>query len=496
MKANKLVIVLLAIVLALSITACSQKETTKDGHITLQYIYYETASGALFYEEESLGIDHFELNGNTFRRPPYNIYNLPGNQFYDYTIKAYDAEGTLMASGSGQWMVVEGFTTPQTATLTVRHQHTFKDTWSSDATYHWHGSSCGHSAINDKTQHTFDGDICTVCGYDKHVHTYSSSWSSDNYSHWHAANCGHNLTKDSASHSFGAETIITEPTCSKSGKGNHTCTVCGKTISYSIPKKEHISSGDDTVVTEPSCLEGEGTYTCGNCGETITFTIPATGVHQFNDDQVCTICGFHETTGMYVFYDKGSYSDGWRYLEAAPADLRVVNGAPTVDSTVSGYSSASTEYIFGYYRTSDSGGDLFVNGTTKYNSSDCTGTAIGTGKSNTQMLVSAMGSETYSKSSGSSKTANYAARLCDILTYTVGGVVYDDWFLPSIDELNLMYTNLHMKGLGHFGDYYTYWSSSESSSGTHGAWKQYFNDGNQLSSNQINSFRVRPVRAF
>lgn len=456
MKANKLVIVLLAIVLALSITACSQKETTKDGHITLQYIYYETASGALFYEEESLGIDHFELNGNTFRRPPYNIYNLPGNQFYDYTIKAYDAEGTLMASGSGQWMVVEGFTTPQTATLTVRHQHTFKDTWSSDATYHWHGSSCGHSAINDKTQHTFDGDICTVCGYDKHVHTYSSEWTSDNSYHWHVSTCGHDVTSARAEHSFGSGTIITEPTCSERGEGKHTCTICRKTVSY---------------------------------------LIPPTGVHSFNDDQICTRCNLHKTTGLYVFYDKGLYSDGWRYLGAAPADLRVVDGVPTVDSTLSGYSSAPDGYRFGYYRTSDSGSNLFINGTTKYNSSDCTGTAIGTGKSNTQMLVSAMGSETYSLSSGSSKTANYAARMCDILTYTVGGVVYDDWFLPSKDELNLMYTNLHMKGLGHFGDY-TYWSSSEYGNDAYYAWRQGFSDGFQYYNPRNTNYRVRPVRAF
>lgn len=92
--------------------------------------------------------------------------------------------------------------------------------------------------------------------------------------------------------------------------------------------------------------------------------------------------------------------------------------------------------------------------------------------------------------------AYYAARMCDILAFTVNGVTYNDWFLPSRDELNLMYVNLHKAGLGGFvGDYL---SSSEDSSYAYDAWKQDFkNNGDQYSGNRkFDNTKVRPVRAF
>ncbi len=71
---------------------------------------------------------------------------------------------------------------------------------------------------------------------------------------------------------------------------------------------------------------------------------------------------------------------------------------------------------------------------------------------------------------------------------------YDDWFLPSKDELDLMYRNLKKRGLGGFASD-CYWSSSESNSSTAGS--QSFGDGYQYSFNKYNySERVRAVRAF
>ena len=101
--------------------------------------------------------------------------------------------------------------------------------------------------------------------------------------------------------------------------------------------------------------------------------------------------------GGIIFYDKGEFSDGWRYLEAAPADLVLLDGVPTIDLTFDFYYSDDYYQVFGYYRKDASSNNMFVNGketlgTSK--ASDLTGTAIGNGKRNTELLTKAMGDTT------------------------------------------------------------------------------------------------------
>lgn len=103
---------------------------------------------------------------------------------------------------------------------------------------------------------------------------------------------------------------------------------------------------------------------------------------------------------------------------------------------------------------------------------------IGTGKDNTQTIVETLGE------------GRYAAQLCNDLT--IEG--YSDWFLPSKDELNLMFENLRVADIGGFtGDWY--WSSSEGVE-----WNAYFqNFGlgyDDLVSAKSSTLRVRAIRAF
>ena len=102
--------------------------------------------------------------------------------------------------------------------------------------------------------------------------------------------------------------------------------------------------------------------------------------------------------GGIVFYDKGNNSNGWRYLEAAPEDECDVVWGCDVKSII-----------------------------------DTHGIAVGTGKSNTRAIVR------------NCYNTNSAAKICTIYR----GGDESDWFLPSKDELNLMYKNLYLKKMGY-----------------------------------------------
>jgi hypothetical protein len=109
---------------------------------------------------------------------------------------------------------------------------------------------------------------------------------------------------------------------------------------------------------------------------------------------------------------------------------------------------------------------------------NATGTAIGTGKANTTTIVITIGA------------GSYAAKICDDLV--LNG--YDDWFLPSKDELDSLYK--HKNIVGGFSPVTYYWSSSESSASS--AWAQSFMNGGQDSrpAKLRNEFNVRAIRAF
>jgi uncharacterized repeat protein (TIGR02543 family) len=155
--------------------------------------------------------------------------------------------------------------------------------------------------------------------------------------------------------------------------------------------------------------------------------------------------------GTLVFYDKGFESNGWRYLEAAPADVRVVNEVVTCNSGLLDYATSPETYIFGIYRTTSDGDPVLVGGTQD---------GIGYGENNTYLLEYDMENSAYISTDDlvPTTTIRYAAKLCRDLIYAEK----DDWFLPSWNELLLMHEVLRNNGKGDFsaGDY---WSSTESS---------------------------------
>ncbi len=105
------------------------------------------------------------------------------------------------------------------------------------------------------------------------------------------------------------------------------------------------------------------------------------------------------------------------------------------------------------------------------------GHEIGAGKGNTDNMVA-----------GGACTSGAAN---SVRAYTGGGLAAGSWSLPSMDELNALYTQ--KTTVGGFADV-AYWSSSPD--GARLAWKQYFSYGGQGNVTKNGSFRVRPVRAF
>ena len=105
------------------------------------------------------------------------------------------------------------------------------------------------------------------------------------------------------------------------------------------------------------------------------------------------------------------------------------------------------------------------------------GQTVGAGLSNTNAIMV------------DCSTAGTAAKICSDLV--LGG--YSDWYLPSLDELILMYSNLKLSGLGNFASA-NYWSSTESS-GTN-SYLHSFTNGVSSTALKSNSIRVRAIRSF
>jgi len=154
--------------------------------------------------------------------------------------------------------------------------------------------------------------------------------------------------------------------------------------------------------------------------------------------------------GGIIFYDKGNNSSGWRYLEAAPYEAEFIAKWSIMNTFV-------------------------LN----------TQSAIGNGKSNVQIIL-----DVFQRTAGEWDTA---AQICNDLVFNG----FNDWFLPSIDELNQMYGQLKRRNLGDFNDRH-YWSSTGSRTNNFwdgdGAYALNFGDGKIELGSRTSGIYVRPIR--
>ncbi|GHV47862.1 hypothetical protein AGMMS49546_37930 [Spirochaetia bacterium] len=191
-------------------------------------------------------------------------------------------------------------------------------------------------------------------------------------------------------------------------------------------------------------------------GYTGTKTATTTG----NIAQASYAVGDTGPAGGIIFYvESGLYPGAtWQYLEAAPADIESSPGnRATLMWASSGYTTTSIP--------------------------SAQGTAIGTGAANTAAILAADPDAPAAKA-----CADYG-----------NGAAFDDWFLPSEDELYAMRTSgitgTQANPLNGFntGDTY-YWSSPEYNSDIARMYR--FMDGSQGTQYKYYTYYVRAVRAF
>jgi len=118
--------------------------------------------------------------------------------------------------------------------------------------------------------------------------------------------------------------------------------------------------------------------------------------------------------------------------------------------------------------------------------SGATATQIGSGYQNTRAIITANPTD----------TATFAAVFADEYSTTVSGVVYDDWYLPSKDELNELYVNKgSISGISIANETL---SSSQSPTNALLALAQSLTNGIQFTTNKYappNNFWAYPIRA-
>lgn len=153
--------------------------------------------------------------------------------------------------------------------------------------------------------------------------------------------------------------------------------------------------------------------------------------------------------GGIVIYDKGDSSNSWRFIEVAPVTTEWAN-------------IAWSGFMNKYYGLKAS---------------------IGAGLINTKTIT-----ENITFPLPLRGTQQFAVQLCENLEYNG----YDDWILPSKDELNLMY-EIHKKDSESFSNT-SYWSSTDKDEVS--TWVQSFINGSQYGESKYKRASVRAVRYF
>jgi hypothetical protein len=193
----------------------------------------------------------------------------------------------------------------------------------------------------------------------------------------------------------------------------------------------------------PAATNDDGS--CHITGQVCDDGNSTTSNDQYNAQCVCAgtasySIGSQGPAGGYVFYDKGIFSNGWRYLEVYPISFFGIWGCQ----------------------------GTLVSGITN---------TIGAGDVNTNAILAACSS------------TNAVARLVD--NYSVNG--FSDWYLPNNAEMNLIRDNLYANNIGNIPGPF-HWTSSQQNA-TYGALYDFDFDFSDIQAKNVNISGI-PVRKF
>lgn len=191
-------------------------------------------------------------------------------------------------------------------------QHTYSEEWTSDATHHWHAATCNHmGTVSEKAEHA-DGDndgACDTCGYmGDHTHTYEETWTFDATQHWHVSSCGHDVEEGREDHVDATNDGVCD-TCGWFDE-SHTHTFSDEwktdvTYHWHAATCEHLGA----VSGQEQHADGDENGYCDTC-EYLMCT------HQdFDLDGECDTCGWADPEHSHEFgTETGSDVDGHWYL--------------------------------------------------------------------------------------------------------------------------------------------------------------------------------------
>jgi len=281
------------------------------------------------------------------------------------------------------------------------HVHTFSESWTSNATQHWHKATCEHGEIKDSLGEHKDVNedgLCDVCDYEVgHEHTFADEWSFDDNYHWKGASCSHKVEQDEIDlhsdddsngecdicgghvHAVGSTGFCKYEGCSKPlediDASDFATIITAVTNQGSLVNKVDIVFNQRVSSDNKDYYDGENkswqSYNISTKHD-ITVLFGKNGyVNNFTSSQVTTGLGSHESTSNSTFeswYEKDGSSvfgvvseNGGPVVLSAQDPDRLYGNLYTLSTVASGY--GTENFLYSIYETAKSSNarDLVAN---------------------------------------------------------------------------------------------------------------------------------------